>query len=285
MGARRMGDIKEICDIVKPEIGILPSIGYQHLETMGSIENVIKTKFELIDSLPGDGLCFLNYDNGFITGREVANVSKTTYGIENDTDYRTSNIGFSGDGTTFTVTAPNGERQEYTTEILGKHNVSNITVAVAVAHKLGISLAELKPAVRRLKGVEHRLQLRRSGNLSIIDDSYNSNLEGAKSALECLSGFGGEKVLITPGMVELGDMQAEMNFAFGAAAADVCGLVVLIGRGRTADIRAGLVSKDYPEDKIVIKESFKEGFAVAEEMALTREVAVLIENDLPDNYF
>ena len=290
MGARRRGDIKEICDLVRPEIGVLTTIGYEHLDTQGTIENIIHTNFELIESLPEHGIGVINFDNDYIRGNHESKQSpkiKVRYGIDGLWDYHAHSLRYSNEGTAFTIVADMGDKQEsveFRTDVLGEHNVLNITAAVACANMLGIPMADLVPAVKRLEGVPHRLQLVRRGNLSIIDDAYNSNPEGAKSALNVLDGFKGLKVLITPGMIELGDKEAQMNFEFGVAAAAVCDMVILIGRAQTKDIHRGLFSANFPVGKVVIKEQFLDGFAVVNELAEKQKVAVLLENDLPDNY-
>jgi len=286
MGHRRRGDLKEICDLVKPEVGILNTIGYEHLDTQGTIENIIATNFELIESLPQHGIGFINYDSHYIRDNEKnyhAPKNMVRYGIEEQREYYARSLRYSNEGTVFTVVAGD-EVQEFKTDILGEHNVLNITAAIACAHKLGISLPELVPAVKRLKGVPHRLQLIKRGNLSIIDDAYNSNLIGAQSALKTLGGFRGFKVLITPGMIELGDMEAELNFEFGVSAAAVCDLVILIGKEQTKDIYRGLFSVNYPIENVVIQDNFNDGFAIVEAIAEKQQTVVLIENDLPDNY-
>jgi UDP-N-acetylmuramoyl-tripeptide--D-alanyl-D-alanine ligase len=291
MGARRRGDIKEICDLVKPDIGILNTIGYEHLDMQGSIENIVATNFELIEGLPQDGIAIINHDNEYITENE-GNVrfpnEKVTFGLGMGRDYRAWGVRYTNDGTVFTVDGDDGggtkESQEFRTDILGEHNVLNITAAIACANRMGIPMADLVPAVKRLKSVPHRLEFKKRGNLSIIDDGYNSNLLGAKSALNVLNGFAGFRVLITPGMVELGEVEAEHNYEFGAHAASVCDLVILIGKEQTKDIHRGLFSENYPLENVIIKNNFMDGFAIVEGLAEKRRVTVLIENDLPDNY-
>lgn len=286
MGARIVGEIAEICDIVKPSIGVITSIGYQHLESFGSIENIIKTKFEMVDCLPKDGVAILNYDNDFIRNHPVGN-PVVSYGIEQgvDKDYQARDISFTKDGTRFTVVAKSGEEAVFETKIIGLHNVLNITAAIAIANRLGVSFNKLISHVKRLEAVPHRLQLRQNNNMAIIDDAYNSNLVGAKSALDCLNTFEGMKILITPGMVELGAKQDEMNFDFGAYAATICDMIILIGRIQTLPIANGVNSMQFTAEKLIICDTFLEGFAVAEKQAQSgAQVAVLIENDLPDNY-
>lgn len=285
MGAKNVGDIKEICDIVHPDMGIITSVGPMHLESFKSIENVIKTKFELADAVSEKGgEVYANFDNEYIVG-ECKKREVIPYGIDDVSGYTVSNLHISELGSEFRVTSPEGESCEYRTRLIGRHNVLNIVGAIAVAHRLGISLDELRPAVRKLESVPHRLQLIDKGEYTIIDDAYNSNPSGTKAALETLSMTDGMKILVTPGMVELGGMEYALNKEFGVDAAKVCDFVALVGKKQTQPIYDGLKSADYPEEKIYVAESLND--AMAKVYGLTsggKRKIILLENDLPDNY-
>lgn len=284
MGAKWVGDIKEICDIVHPDHGIITSIGPQHLESMGNLENIMKTKFELADSLPTGGMLFLNGEDSNIKAHGHSK-DAITYGIENDAQYVASNISLSSRGTTFTVTAPNGEIQEYTTKLIGRHNVLNIVGAIAVCHKFGISLADLKGQVRKLECVPHRLELSEKNGATIIDDAYNANPNGTKFALDALSLFDGYKILVTPGMVELGEKQFELNKEFGKQAAAVADYVVLVGIKQSVPIKEGLLEAGYNERKIFVASNINEALNRVYAMGSEgKKKIILLENDLPDNY-
>ncbi len=294
MGARHLHDIKEITDIVHPDDGIVTSIGYQHLETFHSLENIISTKYELLDAVdekekaegrtPGKHLKFVNGDNEIIR----ANMKYTdaiTYGLNDGNDYQAKDIQVTGAGTSFTVTSPGGESAEFTTHLVGRHNVENIVGAIAAANSLGIPMSKLKMAVRRLQSVPHRLELKKHGNVSILDDAYNSNPNGAKVALETLALFEDcVKILVTPGMVELGEKEAEYNEEFGRQAAAVCDYIILIGQKNSEAIKKGALSAGFSEDKLFVKQTFTEGSQLMYQLDAGKEKVILLENDLPDNY-
>lgn len=286
MGARHVGDIKELCDIAAPKMGIITSVGPQHLETFYSIENVKKTKFELADALPADGTVFLNLEDANIRDY-MKNVDKRIvgYGLSDKCDYYATDISASSKGTAFTVHTPDGQSESFTTRLVGAHNVINIVGAMAVCCELGISLDQLKGQVRKLEAVPHRLQLIRRGGITIIDDAYNANPTGANAAIDALALFDGYRILVTPGMVELGEKQNELNRAFGAYAARACEYVVLVGKKQTESIYAGLVSAGYPEDKIYVAEDLQDAISKAYGVdSQGREKIILLENDLPDNF-
>lgn len=286
MGARHVGDIQELCDIASPRMGIITSVGPQHLETFHSIENVKKTKFELADALPEDGTIFLNMEDANIRDHmSQVKCRIVGYGLSDGCDYYATDISASPKGTTFTAYTPDGASEVFTTRMVGAHNVINIVGAIAVCCELGIPLAKLKIQVRKLEGVPHRLQLIQRNGITIIDDAYNSNPTGSKAAIDALALFDGCRILVTPGMVELGEKQDELNRAFGAYAAAVCDYVMLVGKKQTESIYAGLVSAGYPESKIyvadVLQDALKAAYAADAE---GKEKIILLENDLPDNF-
>jgi len=284
MGARHVGDIKEICDLVKPKYGIISSVGPQHLETFFNIDNVINTKFELADAIPGDGKIFLNYGNEYIRSKSCSK-NVVSYGVDiNGVNYVAENVSVSAKGSCFTVTNSRGESQEFKTKLIGKHNVENITGAIAAANELGIPMEELTYAVKTLEAVPHRLELTRGKSATIIDDAYNSNPVGAKMALDTLGCFDGCKIIITPGMVELGTEQDRLNKEFGVNMANVCDYIVLVGKDQTKAIYEGVLEAKFDMYKVFVASSFDEGMAWIRDLKVDSEKFVLIENDLPDNY-
>ena len=284
MGARNVGDIKELCDIVHPKHGIITSIGAQHLESFKTQENITNTKFELADAIGSDGFLFLNYDNEFIS-QHNKNENAVTYSIKGKGRYNASDITTSVKGTAFTVTAPDGETAEFSMKLIGEHNVTNVLGAIAVSNTLGIPLEDLKIPVKRLKSVAHRMELLEKNGVTIIDDAYNSNPAGAKAALDTLAMFkDSTKILITPGMVELGEREYELNKIFGTQASDSADYIILVGEKQTEAIASGVKEAGFDEKKLMIAESFTDAMSRVYSISGERHKVLLIENDLPDNY-
>ncbi|NLL37277.1 MAG: UDP-N-acetylmuramoyl-tripeptide--D-alanyl-D-alanine ligase [Fretibacterium sp.] len=285
MGARNRGDIREICELVNPHYGVITSIGPQHLESFRTLENVLATKFELADSLPADGVAFLNWDDPNIRQRPCSR-RVVSYGIiQEKADYRACNIQVSASGSSFTVRLKDGEERRFETRLIGRHNVQNLVGAIAVADFLDVPADDLVIGLRRLEPVPHRLQLRRQGGITIIDDTYNSNESGAKAALDALAMFEGFRILATPGMVELGEKEHELNRRFGLQAAEVCDLVIPVGEGQTASFVVGLREGGCPEDRIRPVRDIEQAFELIQSLpSQGRPKIVLLENDLPDNY-
>lgn len=282
MGAKNIGDIKEICDLVSPTYGVITSIGEQHLETFKTVDNIIATKFELADSLPANGCLFACGDNAHIQKRldqKQPLCPAVLYGIENG-EVRITDLQVSLAGSSFTVVIGE-ERQSFTTKLLGAHNIQNLAGCIAMAHRLGIPLSEMVYAVRLLKPVEHRLQLLPNG---YIDDAYNSNPAGFRGALDVLKQFDAQRVLVTPGMVELGERQEALNRELGAYAADCCDFAVLVGLKQAPPLKEGLLSAGFPEERIMIVSTLNEGLALLAQTPSKGARIVLLENDLPDNF-
>lgn len=283
MGAQNVGDIKELCEIAYPKHGIITALGQQHLESFKTQENIIKTKYELARALPEDGFLLVNGDNELIRANPPQH-KFFSYGLTEGNDYRAVDVKVSSKGTSFTLLTPSGETCEFNTALLGEHNIVNLAGALAMSHLLGISLAKLKPQLLKIAAVPHRLQLTDHGKVAIIDDGFNSNPNGTKAALQTLSLFDDYKIMITPGMVELGEAQEKLNREFGKNAAKVCDYIILVGEKQTKPIAEGLAEASYPQDKVYIANSLKDGLNHAYALQTDRKKIILLENDLPDNY-
>ncbi len=285
MGAKYIGDIKEICDIVHPNIAVITAVGPQHLDTFKTIENVSKTKFELVDSLDDEkGIAFVNWEDENIRKVKI-NKKFIKYGLNKDSDYYAENIEINERGSSFNVVMPGNRKINIKTKLLGKLNVLNIVCGVAVADKLGLSEEQIKMGVKFIKPVEHRLELRPNSNGSIIiDDSYNSNERGANMALEVLGSFKEKKrILITPGIVELGDKSYEINKNLGKEATKYSDFIILVGEKQAGPMLDGLKEEKYPETQTMIAKNLDEAIKKMYEL-MDSNTVVLLENDLPDNY-
>ena len=262
MGAYLRGEIAGLCKLVKPKYGILTRIATAHLESSGSEENIIKGKFELIESLPSDGFAVLNGDDEKQLNYKLKNKVKTIWiGIDNkDVDVRATNIKYSNKGSSFDVIFKgDSKKYHFETKLLGNHNVYNILAA-------------------------HRLELKKLGNFYQIDDAYNSNPVGAENACKILGMMPGTKVVVTPGMIELGEKEDEYNKIFGEQIAKVADIAILIGEKKTQPIKEGLLTSGFDKDKIVVFNDVRDAYPFIGNIALNEEVYALFENDLPDTY-
>ncbi|MDE6484322.1 MAG: UDP-N-acetylmuramoyl-tripeptide--D-alanyl-D-alanine ligase [Duncaniella sp.] len=287
MGAKQPGDIKEICDLVHPSVGIVTAVGEQHLESFKSIENVQRTKFELIDSLPADGFAVVNNDFEWAARREVNNVEVARYAVTatDEAKFVADEIRYTPAGTEFTMKCPSGDTVNFRTRLVGACNVSNLMAAIIVAMRLGVEMEKIKYAVEHIEQVEHRLNMKRTpGGITIIDDAFNSNPTGSAMALDVLASMnGGKRIVVTPGMIELGERQAELNKEFGKKIASSADVAIIVGRYNREAITEGLAAAGNTSVKVLEVDTFDDA---RRELAtiMTAGDTVLYENDLPDTF-
>lgn len=279
MGARRTGDIKELCDIVNPTYGIITGVGNQHLASFKTEDNIYRTKKELIDWLPPHGFAVFNGDNEKSKQmRERCAAESALVSLSDASVVHGENIRLTNAGSSFEIIGL-GEPFAVTTKLLGRHNILNILMCAVLSNKLGLSNNDIAEAVRELKPVPHRLELvENSRSVTIIDDSYNANEEGAAFAVEVLKGFEGRKIVFTQGIVELGKMQFESNARLGAVIATVADIVILTGENSAA-LRKGLDRAGFSGRTYYYKnlEEVKAAFATV----LKAGDVLLIQNDIP----
>ena len=270
MGARHLGDIAELCEICPPDISIITGICGQHLETFLNFQNIIKAKGEIISAT-----------------KEVTVIADDAYQLFADFNYNIKRCKSAGDircdasGTEFTLTL-GGESRRVKSKLLGEHSASNISLAAEVAYLSGMTAEEICSAIPEIGYIEHRLQLIENGGVNILDDGYNSNVKGARAALKVLKYFEGRKIVVTPGLVELGVMEEDENTALGR---ELIGfdLVILVGDTLVKFVEGGYKAGGGDTDKIKIKASLSEA---QEELKgyLHSGDTVLFLNDLPDIY-
>lgn len=269
MGARNVGDIAELCEICPPDYSVITGICPQHLESFGSLENIVAAKSEIlrytkVKSFVADD-CFDMFNYAFPAER-VGCVS----------DIKTD-----GNGTNFALTL--GEnRVKVHTKLLGEHSAKNIALAAQLAYELDISFIEICSAIGELDFTPHRLQLIKKDGVNILDDGYNCNVKGAAAALQVLRLYGGRKICVTPGMVELGTLEESENYELGKKLAGL-DYVILVGETLIKPAMDGYLAEGGDEQKIVKVPTLK---AAEEELKnyLTVGDTVLFLNDLPDIY-
>jgi UDP-N-acetylmuramoyl-tripeptide--D-alanyl-D-alanine ligase len=291
MGARYEGNIRELCKIAKPDMAVITNVGISHLETFGTKEAIAKEKSTLAKELKSGGTLILNGDDPAV--RQMANIRNDVNIVMTgmDGEIQAYNIKSGADGTSFVMKWTDkktsvSEEVSVRTKLLGSHNIQNLLLGAAVAREFSIRLKTVAVAASKMEPVEHRLELKNREGLLVIDDAFNSNPTGAKSAVNILDSFpGGRKIIITPGMIELGELEEEENERFGRhignAAID---LVILVGEEQTKPILNGIRSTENGRGMVVkVVNSLFEANDYLKEYASPGDV-VLYENDLPDTY-
>ena len=296
MGAYVRGEIERICQLTPPDISIVTEIGPQHLERFGTLENTSAAKYEIIKNLEPDGVAVFNWDNEYVRGMAAKGYPNTRLTVSRELDvtearqqnvtWIASDIEESLAGLNFTAThVESGEQARLQTSLIGEHNVTNLLLCIAVAHREGIPLRDIALRIRTLKPAESRLVRQTSAaGITIINDAYSANPQGAASALKALGMHNsGKRLLITPGMIELGPMQDAENRKLGRLAAQFATDIILIGREQTRPIFAGLAESDFDMARVQVFETLAESVDWYQQR-LNAADTVLFLNDLPDTY-
>ncbi|MDE6868999.1 MAG: UDP-N-acetylmuramoyl-tripeptide--D-alanyl-D-alanine ligase [Clostridia bacterium] len=268
MGARNVGDIAELCEICPPDISVITGICGQHLETFGTFANVVKAKGEILDATKD---CAVIADDCYdLFAERAANMRRCDC---------VSDISCSPEGVKFTLTL-GGESKVCESRLLGRHSAYNIAIAAQTAYLAGMTLDEIASAIPQIEFIEHRLQLIKSNGVNILDDGYNSNVRGARAALEVLRSFGGRKIAVTPGLVELGVLEEDENKELGKNLVGL-DLVILVGDTLIESVKSGYLENGGDGEKLVTVPTLQAAQERIKEYINTGDT-VLFLNDLPD---
>ena len=295
MDAYAQGEIAAMSDLVHPRVAIITAIGPQHMERFGTIDRIASAMYEVAAALPDDGtlILYTGDEAGALLAqrahqdqRRVIRYALASDGDTVDADAVASSIRLSAHGATFRWRwEAEGLDREVTIPLLGRHQVANVSAALAAVLTLGYSIDSAISAAASLEPVEHRLELMRTaGPLTVIDDSYNANPVGVHDGLEVLAAMpGAHKFLITPGLVELGSVEDEENRRYGEHAAKVCDHVIVMSAKTSASLYAGLRDGGMREDRIHVVDTLDDATKLLQRLSHPGDV-VLFANDLPDTY-
>ncbi|MCB9976386.1 MAG: UDP-N-acetylmuramoyl-tripeptide--D-alanyl-D-alanine ligase [Rhodospirillales bacterium] len=290
MGAYGPGSIARLCALTPPDAAIIIAIGQAHYERFKTLDTVAAAKFELAqDTLSRGGHVTAHEQTlGFEASRKIYEAHNDHFTIVGEaaaSDLVISSVTQTKDGL---VVAIQWKGQDYTltAPLYGVQHGGNIALAFACAAELGLAPEDIIMALARCPQITHRLEVKPFGEDGLlIDDAFNSNPKGFAAALELLPVLkreGGRTILITPGMVELGDAHDAEHTTIGELAAKTCDIVLAVSAERiptfVSAYRAGA-----PEGQLLTFASFKDAEAWLGANRKPEDV-VLIENDLPDLY-
>lgn len=296
MGAYVEGEIARICQLTPPDIAIITEIGPQHLERFGSLEYVQKAKYELIANLPPDGVAVFNWDNAYIRAMHKRAYPATRLAVSRELSldearaqgvtWLARDIHESLDGLSFrAIDVASGETAQIDTRLHGEHNVTNLLLCMAIARREGIPLRDIAGRIRSLQPAESRLVRETTATgIIIINDAYSANPKGVISALKLLGMHrGGARLLITPGMVELGALQEAENHKLGRLATEYATEIILVGESQTAPILRGIETTAFDRARVHVVDTLQQSVAWYQQHLRAGD-AVLFLNDLPDTY-
>ena len=288
--------IERICQLTPPDISIVTEVGPQHLERFGSLENVKIAKYEIITNLAPNGIGVFNWDNEYIqwmveqgypnTRLTVSRVLSLEEAKSQNVTWIATDISETLAGLSFTMIHVDTEEQvDITTAVVGEHNVTNLLLATATAYHEGIPLRDIAFRIRTLQPAESRLVTQTSNEgITIINDAYSANPKGVVSALKVLGMYQtGKRLLITPGMIELGELQDTENRKLGEIATEYATGIILIGKQQTKPIYEGIQSTNFDLANVQIYETLAEAVTWYQQN-LNSGDTVLFLNDLPDTY-
>ena len=280
MGAYKRGEIKLLGDITKPKIGILTGINEQHLATFGSQENIIKAKYELIESLPEDGLAIFNGDNPYcLEFYQKTMIKKRIYSLQSSISGKPPDIWARDVRTEKDFVAFRSylkdDSADFKVKVLGAQNVLNILGAIAVAKELGMNLEEIARACQKIKPGQSGIQTKKGiDGLNIIDATYSANPDGVIAHLEYLKTLPGKKVIVMPCLIELGSSSKEVHRRIGQKIGEVCDLAIITTKERFKEIKEGA------GEKAIFLENPKKIFEKIKSFAMEGDV-VLLESRVP----
>lgn len=283
MGAKRKNDIKKICDLVKSDIAIITNILPQHLASFKNINNVLREKANVIWSLKRQGYVILNKDdcNLYSLINEIkekrSDLKIYTYSIlDKDCDIYAYDIDYYLNYTKFKVKYKDNI-YEIESKMIGKHSVYNIICSLMVCIIKGMDVNKLIHKIKYINYVGNRLEYKKIGNMIVLNDSYNSNINGFLNAIDVLMLYKGKKYLISPGIVETIGDELNEKVALYLKDLDVCVCFV--------DNKNTKIYKNILKDRLKVFKSFKEAYEMLKKISENEEICVLIENDLTDNYY
>lgn len=297
MGEFYRGDIKELCDMLQPKAGMITGLNSQHAERLGTIEQAGATLFELAEYLrkeEGRGKkedkpqtilpLFVNGADKNIAAHLLAHGLQQRVHVyaSNDSSLSARTMRFTDEGTTFDLYRSGSLIAPCHLPLLGAGQVTNILGALEMAIELGAPFDHLLQRLESLPQVPHRLERKIWDNgMLLIDDAYNSNFDGFRQALDVLSKLPrGNKILVTPGIIELGDQTRPIHEELGKIANGACSLVILVGK---SDRTEALAESLHTGKKRWIGDITELWTILPEICPDPKDAVVLLENDLPES--
>lgn len=284
MGLAYKKDILKITKHYKPNISIITEIVPSHLETMKSLDNIVEEKMQIIKHMKPNGLIIINNDNELIRKNiNKYNINQNKIikiGINNTNDYYCKQIKIKNNGIEFILCdSINNKNYNVCSNLIGRHNIYNLLIVFVVLKYLNIDENKIISYIQSLNNYNNRLEIKKYNALTILNDSYNANINGFINAIEVLSLFEGEKYIITPGIVEAGNQTKEIIFKIALEIIKNCDFCYLINNKNTPFFEE--IFKENNFQKYTIKKDFISAFNEVK----NKRATLLIENDLTDFYF
>lgn len=251
MGAYKRGEIAELCEIVQPKIGILTAVAMQHLSLFGSAENLAKTKYELIESLPADGIALFNGNNeALLPLYKQTKMKKALYEVatsqkkkDHAADIIAQDIKVEKNQVKFTASIGN-KTMHLTSPLIGIHMIENVLPGIYIADYLGMRVKEIQEALASLKPLPQTMIRHVSlQGTTLIDDTFNVNPDGVIAAMEYAQLYKGKKILVLEPMIELGSSAGKEHYRVGKALAHHCDYLFLTKKNYYPQLLQGILDE------------------------------------------
>ena len=262
IGAYNKGKIKKVCEMLKPDIGILTGINEQHLATFGSLENIKKAKYELIDSLPKKGIA--------VTGDNLEIIAE--------------NIKEGKEFIRFTAYAQDGDSADFKVNLAGKHNIKNILLAASCAKKLGMNLTQISSACLKIKLEQGGIKFLKKEGPVILDSSYSANPTGVLASLEYLKAYSGKKIVVMPCLIELGPASKRIHTKIGRKISEICDLAIITTKDYFKEIKNEASTAFFSENPKKICAKLKEFSGKEDVILLEGRISKKIKKEIFINF-
>ena len=277
-GARREGDIRELCTYFPPDIGIITGVCEQHSEVFGSIHTIYNEKFSLAKMTKKSGFCA--FGNNLYAKKMSREFDGEKISVGACEDIYAQNVCRAVGKTSFTLHI-HADSQEVTSSLCGRQAIENILLCVAVANKIGVSSANIFKAIPLIQQIPHRLEYSYQNGVHILDDGYNGNTVGIKYALEYLSACPSPRIAVAQGVVEMGIKQKKENILIGRELSGCADVVFLLGVNKRA-LKKGLMEENF-SGSVYSCRNLKQTMKLLKKK-IRPGATVLFQNDLPDVY-
>ncbi len=288
VGAYDKGKVKEVCNIVKPDLGVVTGVNEQHLALFGSIKNLLSAEGgeELADSLPDNGVLIVNGDNKYCQALyKKFEGKKHLYSFTNnvlDSDIWSDSISVRQENISFLAVDKSGEMMHFDARILGKHNIQNLLGAILIAKKLGMDFGEISDGCKKILPQQAGISLKKEMHgINIVDSSYSSNPDGVLADLDYLAVFPNKKVVVMPCIIELGEKSAEIHEKIGRKIAQVCNMAIITTKDKFASIKKGAMENGMKEKNIVLCDKPQDIYSLITLFCKSGD-AVLLEGRVPN---
>ena len=287
VGAYQRGKVGQVCAMLKPQIGVLTGINEQHLATFGSQENIIKAKFELIESLPEQGTAILNGDDREIKNEKLK-IKKYNSKLKNikfvslkeKTDIWAENISIEKEKISFTAISQDGDKARFEMNLIGQQSIINVLMAMSVAKTLGMTMAEIALACQKIRSNNLKQGI---DGLNILDYTYSANPSGVIAHLDYLkTAWPREhKIIVMPCLIELGKVSKDIHYKIGGAIGQVCDLAIITTQDRFKELKQGALAAGLAQDKILLLEKPKQILEKIKATARPGDI-ILLESRVPN---